>query len=368
MQIKTGICGILFSLCIASVSSLSAATPPTTVASAGPDQKEFGEVMELLKTRYADPVAISDNKIGNAALNGVLERLGGGATLLSQPSVSGPQRLISSELLPGNIVYWRTATFKPIKDWTQLETQLSDWQKNGAIGLVLDIRDFESTNDYAGAARMASIFTPPGEALFTVDGLQIPQQVYHSTAGIGKKLPTLPLVILTNRRTTGAAEALAAVLRQDAKAILVGRSTAGQAALFAEIKLSTGRYLRLATGQAVLADGTTLFGKPIIPDIALYIDDRNERLALEENNQGQAAALVRELPPRPHTSESALVHDQTPELDELIAEQLASHETDPKTENIPLQDIALIRAMDVLRSIQFAQTQPPVSNSLTSKK
>lgn len=365
--------------CLAAVFSLGLLSVPCTLESAVPavaptrevasDEREYSEVMQLLKARYADPAAVTDSKVANTALSGVLNRLGGGAMLLTQPSLVNPSpRPISSELLPGKVGYLRLATFKPAKDWGQLEGQIYDWQKNGAIGLVLDLRDFETANDYAGAARVASIFTAPGETLFTVQGLQIPQQIYRSTNTSSRRQFDLPLVVLTNRRTMGASEALAAVLRGQSHAILVGRSTAGQAAYFTETKLSTGRYLRLATGQALLADGTQLFGKPIVPDIALYIDDRSERLALEENNLGSASRLVQEIAPRARTSESALVHGENPELDEMLSEQLAARSEGEAKPEAPLQDVALIRAMDVLRSIQFAMAQSQVKDVITSKK
>ncbi|PAW78423.1 MAG: hypothetical protein B9S32_07825 [Verrucomicrobia bacterium Tous-C9LFEB] len=341
---------------------------PTAPTEAAPDDRELSEVMQLLKSRYADPAAVTDNKIGNASLSAVLNRLGGGAMLMTQPALANPApRPIVAELLPGKIAYWRVPTFKPNRDWAQLENQLYDWQKNGAIGMVLDLRDFETANDYAGAARMASIFTAPGETLFTVQGLQIPQQIYRSTNTSSRRQVEMPLVVLTNRRSMGAAEALAAVLRQQAHAILVGRSTAGQAAYFTETKLSSGRYLRLATGQASLADGTQLFGKPIVPDIALYIDDQSERLALEGSSQdGTAMSSVQELTPRARTSEAALVHGENPELDEVLSQQLLSKDEGTKTAT--LQDVALIRAMDVLRSIQFAMNQSQSRDVLTSKK
>lgn len=354
-------------LALALLACAAAGFYPLRAADQAPDEREFSEVMELLKSRYADPGAIADNKVGNAALNAVINKLGGGAVLLTEPSLATTSpRPILMQWLPDKVGYLRMATFKPAKDWAQIETQIAEWQKGGAIGLVLDVRDFESGNDYPGAARAVSLFTPAGQMLFSVQGLQIPQQVYRSEGN--KKPVSLPLVVLTNHRTMGAAEAFAAALRADAKAIVVGRSTAGQAGLFTEIKLNSGRYLRLATGQAILADGTQLFGKPVVPDIALYIDDKNERLALEESNRGNAAKLARELPSRAHTSEAALVHDETPELDEMLSEQLAAHKPGDSPDDAPMQDVALIRGMDVLRSIQFAESQEQGSPYLTTKK
>lgn len=346
----------------------SASTPATSAAVE--NDRDFREAQEVLKSRYADPAAIADGKSGSNSLAALLNRLSGGAVLMTQPMPAIPSNhQISSELLGGKIGYLRMPTFKPAKSWTQLENQILEWQRLGIVGIIIDVRSFEAVNDFEGASRVASIFVPPGETLFTVQGLQIPQQVYRSSNASNRKPLDLPLIVLTNRGTSGASEVLTSVLRAYGKAIIVGRSTAGRAGLFAEARLSSGRYLWFATGQAMMGDGTPLFGKPVIPDIALYIDDRNERLAMEEGNQGSAARLVQELPSRARTSESALVHEETPELDEMISEQLTNRKPETDKDGNSLQDVALIRAMDALRAIEFAQNQAQQSRAyLTTKK
>jgi C-terminal processing protease CtpA/Prc len=262
-------------------------------------------------------------------------------------------------MLPHQVGYWRLESFKTAKDWAALQSQLKEWAQQGAIGIILDVRDFEATNDFGGASQAASLFCPPGVTFFSVQGLQIPQQVYHSSSP--ERIFSKPAVILMNGRTIGAAEAFAAAMRTSCGAILIGRSSAGQAALFQETKLSSGRYLRLAVGRVALADGTQLYGKPVTPDIDIYINDDKEQEALQdEAAHGAAAPRVQELPSRGHLSESALVRDETPELDEALADQLHDNKTAiGGKEHSQLQDVALMRAMDVLRAIDLSQRPKP---------
>lgn len=314
------------------------------------DEKEFREVLDLLRSQYADPNVVRDKELSRSALQAVLAQLGSGAVLMTQPSLPAEKpRPIQTELLPHKVGYWRLPTFQPAKGWLPLEKQLADWQKSSVIGLVLDLRDFEASSDYVGASHVAAYFTPPGAPLFSIQGLQVSQQVYQNQRPAQSWLK--PLVVLINSRTRGAAEALAAVLRRQNQAILIGRSTAGQAALYAETKLSSGRYLRWASAQVVLGDGTKLFGQPVRPDVGLYVDDRSEREAMAQIVQGSAGPGVRELPARQRLSEAALVREDNPEIDAAYAQQ--RHEEEKKGTE-PTQDVALLRALDVLRAIALA--------------
>ena len=154
---------------------------------------------------------------------------------------------IYTELLPHRVGYWRMSSFRPAKDWEALRNQLRLWKRSSVIGLVLDVRDFADINNFEGAAAAASLFVEPGTTLFSVQGLQIPQRVYKADGD--KANAPQPIIVLTNPRTTGAAEAFAAALQESAGAIVVGRSTAGRSGLWEEIPLSTGRYLRMVVGR-----------------------------------------------------------------------------------------------------------------------
>jgi hypothetical protein len=332
---------------------LIAAQPVSAPVAVPSGENELQEVLDLLKSRYADPAAVQDQDMNISAVEAVLRRLGPGAQLMTRPSIPVEKpRPIYAELLPHKIGYWRMPTFQTAKGWAPLEKQLVDWNKAGVIGLVLDLRDFEASNDYTGAGQVTQYFTPPGSSLFSIQGLQVPQQVYQNSRT--QMLWTGPLIVLINGRTRGAAEAVAAVLHRRAPALILGRSTAGQAALYTETRLSSGRYLRLATAQVILDDGSPLFGRPVTPDIGLYVDDRNEREVMIQIAQGSAVAGVRELPVRQRLSEAALVREDNPEIDAAYAAQVLEKKNG-RPQNFPAtQDLALMRAMDVLRAIKLA--------------
>src|SRR5262249_5969310 len=93
--------------------------------------------------------------------------------------------------------------------------------KNKLKGLVLDLR-YASGANYAAAGSVADLVLTSEQLL--IDG---GSGVARSTA---KQPPlTLPTMVLINTQTRGAAEALAAVLRQAGAALLVGNTTAGEA-------------------------------------------------------------------------------------------------------------------------------------------
>ena len=76
----------------------------------------------------------------------------------------------------------------------------------------------------------------------------------------------VPVAILVNSQTSGAAEALAAVMREGAVGLIVGATTAGQASVFKEFPLSNGQKLRVAVARVSLAGGAALT-QGIVPDI-----------------------------------------------------------------------------------------------------
>ena len=201
---------------------------------AGPTPAEAAEIVPLLQKFYDDPALLQGLR-GPDELAALWPRLQAhGVSLTDEAEPVGRQQ-IRTEILPGHFGYWRAAGFAAPKGWPALAAELAAWQADGVGGLVLDLRNSAGFDpeDFAGAGRAASCFLPPGKVSFSLQGLQVPQQVFETTAAPG--LPfTQPLVVLVNRQTRGAAEALADALRRQAGAILVGRSTPGEAALFVE--------------------------------------------------------------------------------------------------------------------------------------
>jgi len=252
--------------------------------------------------------------------------LTGPALPADPPAVSAPNAAdplaapmpIITATLPDNIIYWRLASFTPGKSWTDLAAQL-DSKSASAAGIILDLRSNVAPDDYAAAAKVLGFFAPGDTTL----------SKYAATGtepGVAGSIH-LPIVVLTNNQTAGAAEALAACLKADG-ALVVGRPSRGGAA-----------------------------AAPVIPDIALTVDDRAEKGALTLIKDNHILDVIQESAERHRMSEAFLVEGEDPEWDDY----LASLEQKPVLLSLPIiHDAVLIRALDSLKAIRLSQRSLPV--------
>ncbi|WP_157895411.1 S41 family peptidase [Verrucomicrobium sp. GAS474] len=269
---------------------------------------------------------------------------------------------IRTEVLPGNVGFWRLRNFnlEKGKNWTALDTEIGTWYWTKKLpGLVLDLRNNNAAAkaDFDVAARIASYFVPPQATgavhpLFSLQSLRGPEQVFSAIAPDSFPItPLFPgtLVVLVNPQTGGAAATLATLLRREAGAILIGRTPSDSSALLESVALDTTppSIVRVATAVATLPDGISLLGQPATPDISLYIDDKAEQEILAQIALGPAAKGLVEAPLRHHMNEASLVHEENPE----IADYLTSPARATADEPLPLQDTALLRALDILKGL-----------------
>ena len=234
------------------------------------------------------------------------------------PVTSAP---MISALLPGGVIYLRLSQFTP---QPEISSQLVQWTQQGAIGLVLDLRDNDAPNDYDGAAQVAGFFIKSGTRLFEAKDAQGRFRAYSSppsTLSFAK-----PLVVLINRQTCGASEALARSLRSQG-ALLVG-----------------------ASPQARSGDS-----HPVAPDIAIPVNNQAEKDALAVIERQGILDVIGESPGRHRLTEAALVQGQDPELDDY----LSSCEKKPVLLSLPVvHDAVLVSALDSLKAIHLSQKTP----------
>ena len=324
------------------------------------------ESLAVLQGSYVDFPSLHYQK-GDELID-LIARSNGKISLVP-PEILEPIPIITAAL-PEGIVYWRVSSFTPKKNWNDLAGNLR-WMIDywHVVGAVLDLRSNTTPNDYAGAAQVLGFFVPgdttlwkylpqKGDGVFLLP-MQIPDREFQG-----------PLIVLTNEHTTGAAEALAACLKADG-ALVIGRSTGGTTLFFEDHKLSSGQILRFAVAPPSLADGTPLLGRPVVPDIALTVDEHNEKTALMLIRDDHILDVIQESAERHRMSEASLVQGQDPEWDDY----LSSLEKGPVLLSLPtIHDAVLISAIDSLRAIRLSQrslpaqttanASPPASSSL----
>jgi len=144
----------------------------------------------------------------------------------------------------------------------------------GTRGLILDLR-FAGGSDYAGAANAANLLVAGDVPLLDWGDGSVRATPKESGWD-------LPVTVLVNHETRGAAEALAAALRAAHVGLVLGNRTAGKAAVYREIPLADGRRLRLATARIRAGENSLLGPEGLQPDIAVKVSAEDERAYLSD--------------------------------------------------------------------------------------
>jgi hypothetical protein len=257
---------------------------------------------------------------------------------------SAPSTSVVTTVFDSNFGYLRIGTVargldrQLAEEWTELRSghQLK--------GLVLDLR-FADGQDYETAAYVANLFITTNQPL-----LAWQDTVVHATPIPDTIVP--PLVVLVNQRSSGAAEALAAALRESGAALLVGTRTAGQAYVFRDVELPEGRLLRVAAEPVRVGDGKSIAGG-LIPDIEVIVSVADERKYLADPYAvipGAVAGTALRAE-RSQINEAELMRQRQPGARQGFP--LAPERAGPpaRLEDPVVQDPALARGLDLLKGI-----------------
>jgi hypothetical protein len=327
------------------------ATPPPTSESLINEMgsADLNQAIQALKSNYINPEALSETELDRATLSGLLARLGRGVMLLPQQALSGSDTTTPffAEILAGHVAYLRVGSLTP-QNLQALDANLQSLPAKKVDALVLDLRATATTNEFALGSELAKRFCPKGKALFA---LRKPGQK-QERAFTSDRDPAYQglVIVLADGDTSGPAEAVAAVVRQYTKALVIGQQTAGRAVEFSDVNLNGGRMLRIAVAEAVLPDGRSLFAEGVKPDLPVELSAVEKRQMFQESLAKGVSQFVFEAE-RPHMNEAALLAGRNPELEALEAAQRRGRGPEaPK-----LRDLVLQRAVDVVTSLAIYQ-------------
>lgn len=147
----------------------------------------------------------------------------------------------------------------------QIKREAHALTKNGAARLIVDLRGTAFGDTEAGLTS-ARLFVPKGTLAFRQSRGQEKQPI-DPAAGDGAI--TQPVVILTDRGTSGAAELFASALSGNTRATLVGERTLGRAARQKLVKLPDGSGLLLTNLFYLAPGGGAIHEKGLTPDVAV---------------------------------------------------------------------------------------------------
>lgn len=247
---------------------LMTAIPLTGFAALPP----LNSVVDLLRTNLSVEAPTFDHEAGTA----LIEKFGGRIIGPDEPSEtpSDAPPIVRKERFDNGALYVLVGQVSPGLA-PQLKAALLDtnWTA-GAAGMVIDLR-FAVGNEFDAAGRAAALFADrDGEVLSWGDGsvrVTGPEPAWKQ-----------PVAVLVNGSTKGAAEAFAAALRTEAGALLIGRASAGRAAVFRDLPLDNGSKLRLPVARVRTGDGKEISASGLQPDITVNVSPEQDRAYLAD--------------------------------------------------------------------------------------
>jgi carboxyl-terminal processing protease len=167
-------------------------------------------------------------------------------------------------------------------------------------GLMIDLR-----NNPGGVLEAATAIADDfldGGTIVSASG-RLREARFRMDATPGDIAAGAPIGVLVNGGSASAAEILAAALRQNGRATLIGRRTYGKGTVQTVIPLANGRALKLTTSRYFTPSGASINGIGITPDVvlsgaetpqaALDADDRAPTLAGRDQQVAVALAQLR---------------------------------------------------------------------------
>lgn len=332
-------------------------TPPPPVALPSPaptlrqsidalSASDLEETLHLLKSNYLAPEAVSGPELERATLEGLLSRLAPGVSLkTAQETAESAPSPFRSEILD-QTGYLRIGSLTKA-NLLEMDKALADFASKNIKAAVIDLRATPESNDFKVAAEFAGRFCPKGKTLFTV--LKPAQEQKF----LSEKDPLFSglLVVLVNAETAGAPEVMAAVLRQQTRAMVLGADTKGQGAEMANLPLRNGMILRVAAAKVVLPEQQSVYPKGLKADLTVDVapETRREILRLETENGVSPYVFETE---RPRRNEAALVAGTNPEIDPAQIAQRRTVNGKP-----PVRDVELQRALDLITTISVYESK-----------
>ena len=164
---------------------------------------------------------------------------------------------------PG-IGYVRVAAFGR-RAGEQLRSQIASLTKSGATRLIIDVRN-TAGGDLAEGAAAARLFVAAGT--IAIRESRTSGQV-KIAAEKGDGAITVPVTLLVDNGTSGAAEVFAAALGGNKRADLIGERTVGRTGMQELVKLPDGSALWITSTRYLTPAGAQLQAKGLEPDVAV---------------------------------------------------------------------------------------------------
>jgi len=162
----------------------------------------------------------------------------------------------------------------------EIATKIKSLEKSGAKKLVLDLRNASEGEESEGVAT-ANLFLNHGTITY-LQGQKFPREAFN--ADPAKAVTSLPVAVLVNKGTSGAAEVVAAAILENARGDVVGDKTFGDGSVQRTIDLPDGGALILSVAKYYSPSGKAIQENAVTPNV-LVADDADNVISDDDDDQ-----------------------------------------------------------------------------------
>jgi carboxyl-terminal processing protease len=176
---------------------------------------------------------------------------------------------VSDKMMDDQIGYIKVETL--IKGKSQeIAAKVKSLEKSGAKKIILDLRNDAEGDESEGVA-VANLFLNHGTITY-LQGQRFPREAFN--ADPAKAITTLPVAVLVNKGTAGAAEVVAAAILENARGDVVGDKTFGDGSVQKTLDLPDGGALILSVAKYYSPSGKAIQDVAITPNVLVAdVDD-----------------------------------------------------------------------------------------------
>jgi len=187
---------------------------------------------------------------------------------------------VTDKMVEDGIAYIQVDAFTKGKS-QEIASKIKALQKAGARKLLLDLRNCAEGEESEGIAA-ANLFLNHGTITY-LQGQKYPREAFN--ADPAKAITNLPVVVLVNRGTAGAAEVVAAAILENARGDVVGDKTFGDGSVQKTIELPDGSALILSIAKYYSPSGKAIQDSAVTPNILVADNDEGSGV-LDEDQEG----------------------------------------------------------------------------------
>jgi carboxyl-terminal processing protease len=180
---------------------------------------------------------------------------------------------VFAKMLPDNVGYIHVGSIAANRV-AETKSKLGQLEAQGAKYIVLDLRHC-STGQQENGIALANLFLDSGEITY-LQGQKTAKKEFDAKAedDVWKG----PLVVITDRATSGGAEIAASALLDDQRAQVVGERTYGDASVRRTIEMDDGSAVILSVAKYYSPSGKAIQDTGVVPTVQMAENDNTPEL------------------------------------------------------------------------------------------